>query len=190
MKVALLCDIQFSNDSSPSEQVTLEGERERIVNAAIIPNRGVSQDDKLTMFDETKDATLAVIALRRGLAEWNNKQTEDKFKMDCCGFGIHKSECLVIPGTDVHWGYAVNAASKIGEDCGEGGEILLTDSCYAEVKDMPDFKDVFWIRKELEASGNQFIAYQLNERTGPYANTEPGETKTLPTDETVNPVAL
>lgn len=176
-KVALLCDIQFSNDSSPTEQVKLEGERETIVNEAIQRNKGVSQDDKLTMFDSVKDATLAVIALRRGLAQWNASQTEEKFMMECNGYGIHKSKCLVIPTTDVHWGYAVNAASKIGEDCGKDGEILLMDECYQIIKDMPEFKDVFWINKQLEASGNDFNAWQLNERDGPYANTEPKNTE-------------
>ena len=38
---------------------------------------------------------------------------------------------LVIPGTNVHWGDAVNTSSKLGEDIADNGDILISEEAWA-----------------------------------------------------------
>ena len=56
--------------------------------------------------------------------EARDVEQQADFRGDACraadvkmqGWGVDVGDLLVIPGTDVHWGDAVNTASKLGQD--------------------------------------------------------------------------
>ena len=51
------------------------------------------------------------------------------------GTGLHVSKLLVVPGTDIHWGDAVNTASKLSEDAQQdSNDLIITEEVRAEIE--------------------------------------------------------
>ncbi|CAJ1460053.1 unnamed protein product [Effrenium voratum] len=51
------------------------------------------------------------------------------------GFGLHLGDLLLIPETDVHWGDAVNTASKLGQDIATDQNILISAAVQQAIRE-------------------------------------------------------
>src|SRR5919199_1182131 len=94
------------------------------------PDRAAEIDAKVReIFGETH--AVLVMDMNRRLSAANTMLPEE---MDMHGkFGIGYGEVLIVEDEDL-FGSEVNLASKLGEDLAERGEILLTESAFAEVE--------------------------------------------------------
>jgi class 3 adenylate cyclase len=89
-------------------------------------------DNCFAMFDEPVDAVRAAIALNTAFFAMN-VLTEDEFDIRV-SIGIDYGDVLLIGGPD-YFGNCVNCASKIGEDIGGPGEILVTAAAFQKISD-------------------------------------------------------
>ncbi|CAE7602648.1 unnamed protein product [Symbiodinium sp. CCMP2456] len=85
---------------------------------------GQSLEAELWIFERPADAVNAALAARDACRNAG---------IGMQGWGVDSGDLLIIPGTDVHWGDAVNTASKLGQDLADENSILITpkvrDAC-------------------------------------------------------------
>ena len=90
----------------------------------------VEADSLLVIFRRPERAAACAIAMQRALVAWNQPLAPEDRILLCVGLGW--GDVLRIGDEDV-FGAEVNAASKLGEDLAEAGEILVTgnvkDAC-------------------------------------------------------------
>ena len=87
-------------------------------------------DNCFAMFDDTLSAVRAAMALNTAFLAMNIL-TDDEFDIHV-SIGIDYGDVLLIGGPD-YFGNAVNRASKIGEDIGGPGEILVTAAAFEKI---------------------------------------------------------
>ena len=87
-------------------------------------------DNCFAMFDDPLAAVQAALALNTAFLALNTL-TEDEFDIHV-SIGIDYGDVLLIGGPD-YFGNAVNRASKIGEDIGGPGEILITATAFEKI---------------------------------------------------------
>ena len=87
-------------------------------------------DNCFAMFDDPLSAVRAAIALNTAFLAMN-VLTEDEFDIRV-SIGIDYGDVLLIGGPD-YFGHSVNCASKIGEDIGAPGEILVTATAFQQI---------------------------------------------------------
>ena len=89
-------------------------------------------DSMLILFDLPTDALSAALAMIDAAAVVNPLRAPNE-RIDVC-IGLGFGEVLLIDDTDV-WGAEVNAASKLGEEMAQGGELLATEGFRFAVPD-------------------------------------------------------
>lgn len=89
-------------------------------------------DSMLVLFDLPTDALSAALAMIDAAAAANPLRAPNE-RIDVC-IGLGFGEVLLIDDTDV-WGAEVNAASKLGEEMAQGGELLATEGFRFAVPD-------------------------------------------------------
>jgi adenylate cyclase len=87
-------------------------------------------DNCFAMFDDPLSAVRAAMALNTAFLAMNIL-TDDEFDIHV-SIGIDYGDVLLIGGPD-YFGNAVNRASKIGEDIGDPGEILVTAAAFEKI---------------------------------------------------------
>ena len=87
-------------------------------------------DNCFAMFDDPLSAVQAALALNTAFLAMNTL-TDDEFDIHV-SIGIDYGDVLLIGGPD-YFGNAVNRASKIGEDIGGPGEILVTATAFEKI---------------------------------------------------------
>ena len=97
----------------------------------------VEGDSFLVIFRNVKKAIQCSISMQRILKSYNVEKTDEEKVLLCVGLGVGR--VLKIGDSDVY-GAEVNAASKLGEDTANAGEILITESVLEYAKDMPDIR--------------------------------------------------
>lgn len=80
-------------------------------------------DSLLTVFDLPEDALATARAMVDATVRLNVGRTPENRIEVCIGLGFGQ---VLRVGTDDVWGAQVNAASKLGEEMAQGGEILVT----------------------------------------------------------------
>eukprot|EP00929_Paragymnodinium_shiwhaense_P048952 TRINITY_DN24707_c0_g3_i3.p1 TRINITY_DN24707_c0_g3~~TRINITY_DN24707_c0_g3_i3.p1 ORF type:complete len:925 (+),score=254.40 TRINITY_DN24707_c0_g3_i3:78-2852(+) len=85
---------------------------------------GVGVESMLWLFKTPVDALLAVVEARRAVLDFNRAAAEND-KITISGWGIHTGKLLFVDGSDVHWGDAVNTASKLGQDLAKTNDIYV-----------------------------------------------------------------
>lgn len=93
-------------------------------------------DSLLVLFRDVPQAIAAAVAMQRELKIFNIDKPEEEKVLLCIGLGY--GPMLRIGDSDI-FGAEVNAASKLGEDVAEAGQILITDSVRERAGDMQDF---------------------------------------------------
>lgn len=112
-------------------------------------------DNCFAMFDEPLAAVQAAMALNAAFFGMN-VLTEDKFDIRV-SIGIDYGEVLLIGGPD-YFGNAVNYASKLGEDIGGPGEILVTATAF---KQIPETAGIQGRKLELAIAGIPVEVYLI-----------------------------
>ena len=111
-------------------------ESKRLLFPVIRKHRGFlvksEADSLMLLFRTTKSAVECMIEGQKVLQNFNDRRIEEDKVHLCVGIGV--GEVLRIGEHDV-WGQEVNAASKLGEDTAEAGEILVTEAAYLELKE-------------------------------------------------------
>lgn len=131
---------------------------------------GTEMEENFFFFEDPVDALLACLEARKTVKQMNEGKPPEA-QVHVKGFGLHFSEVLVIPGTDVHWGDAVNTASKLGEDLAGFFPLTLAAECviYATptirdlVSESPRVGHLQWTEQKLEASGVDLTAWAVAE---------------------------
>lgn len=67
-------------------------------------NNGKREEPQLYFFENPLDAVTACLSARKAIAAYNKEHPD--LMIPYTGMGIHTSDLLIIPGTDVHWGDA------------------------------------------------------------------------------------
>ena len=114
-------------------------------------------DSLLIVFRDVPQAITAAVAMQRKLKTFNiNKSQEEKVLL-CVGLGY--GPMLRIGDSDI-FGAEVNAASKLGEDVAESGQILVTENVRRRAGDLSDtsFEEVAqapaWMGKAFDLKYN------------------------------------
>ena len=89
-------------------------------------------DSFLVIFRNADKALKAAITMQRVLADYNREKPDEEMVLLCVGLG--HGAMLRIGDSDV-FGAEVNAASKLGEDTAQAGEILATDAFISKLTD-------------------------------------------------------
>jgi len=112
-------------------------------------------DNAYACFAHPEDAIRAAVSLNLAM-DAANIVTPDELdiRLSC---GIDHGECL-IPGDDDFFGTPVNNASKLGEDLGEPGQILVTDSAMSLVNEVTPFDSDSWT---VEIGGEPMIVHTI-----------------------------
>ncbi|WP_026375041.1 adenylate/guanylate cyclase domain-containing protein [Aestuariibacter salexigens] len=82
-----------------------------------------SADNAFLIFDTVEEALTCLIDINKQVEKENNK-TPDKHNIELCS-GLDHGKILNIDNCDL-FGDAVNIASKLGEDCADSGEVLIS----------------------------------------------------------------
>jgi adenylate cyclase len=112
-------------------------------------------DNCFAMFDDPLSAVRAAIALNTAFFAMNIL-TPDEFDIRV-SIGIDYGDVLLIGGPD-YFGNAVNCASKIGEDIGGPGEILVTAAAF---KQIPPTAGIQGRKLELVIAGIPIEVYSI-----------------------------
>jgi adenylate cyclase len=112
-------------------------------------------DNCFAMFDDPLSAVRAAIALNTAFFAMN-VLTEDEFDIRV-SIGIDYGHVLLIGGPD-YFGNSVNCASKLGEDIGAPGEILVTA---AALKQIPETAGIQGRKLELAIAGVPVEVYSI-----------------------------
>jgi class 3 adenylate cyclase len=92
----------------------------------------------LVTFESSEEALRCALAVRAEIMLHNAKlrrENRDSEVIPMGGTGLHVSELLLVPGTDIHWGDAVNTASKLSDDAQEdGSDLIATAEVKAEIE--------------------------------------------------------
>ena len=91
-------------------------------------------DSMLVVFREPVDALRCSIEMQQVCADYNHDRDPALRVLLCIGLGY--GECLRVGNDDI-FGAEVNAASKLGEDIADHGEILMSGDFYESVKSCP-----------------------------------------------------
>ena len=91
-------------------------------------------DSLLAVFEEPGNALAAALAMVQ-ITQALNPQRLPEERIEVC-IGLGHGEVLLIDGKEV-WGAEVNAASKLGEEMAEGGEVLATEAFRQAVPEAP-----------------------------------------------------
>jgi class 3 adenylate cyclase len=90
-------------------------------------------DSLLVIFRKAAKAVRAAVAMQKILRNYNTEKLPEEQVLLCVGLGF--GPVLRIGDSDV-FGAEVNAASKLGEDTAEAGEILVTAAVRNECEDL------------------------------------------------------
>ncbi|MDH5710199.1 MAG: adenylate/guanylate cyclase domain-containing protein [Gammaproteobacteria bacterium] len=112
-------------------------------------------DNAYACFEYPDDAVRAAVALNLAM-EAANIITPDELdiKLSC---GIDHGKCL-IPSQDDFFGAPVNNTSKLGEDLGEPGQILVTDHAMSLIEETYPFESEIL---SLEAGGEMMAVHTI-----------------------------
>jgi class 3 adenylate cyclase len=91
-------------------------------------------DSLLIVFRDAHQAITAAVAMQRKLKTFNMDKPEEEKVLLCIGLGY--GPMLRIGDSDI-FGAEVNAASKLGEDVAEAGQVLVTESVRKRAGDIP-----------------------------------------------------
>jgi len=114
----------------------------------------VEGDSFMVIFRNVKKAIQCSVNMQRILSAYNRDKTDEEKVLLCVGLGYGK--VLKIGDTDV-FGAEVNAASKLGEDAAEAGEILVTGNVKEQAQEMTDVH----FKKLDDAPSGAASAYRL-----------------------------
>ena len=104
-------------------------------------------DNLLVIFDSNKSAANCAIEMQKKINSYNfNISKKDRF-----GFCIGLAAGKVLHFNNDVFGYAVNIASKLGEDLAKDGEILIEEDIYQELKTVLGYKFSKKIRKKVSS---------------------------------------
>jgi class 3 adenylate cyclase len=92
-------------------------------------------DSLLIVFRDVPQAITAAVAMQRKLKTFNMDKSQEEKVLLCVGLGY--GPMLRIGDSDI-FGAEVNAASKLGEDVAEAGQILVTENVCQRAGNMPD----------------------------------------------------
>lgn len=112
-------------------------------------------DNCFAMFDDPLSAVRAAVALNAAFFGMNIL-TEDEFDIRVA-IGIDYGDILLIGGPD-YFGNTVNCASKMGEDIGAAGEILVTAAAF---KQIPETAGIQGRKLELAIAGIPVEVYSI-----------------------------
>lgn len=104
-------------------------------------------DNLYAVFPEALPAVQAALSAQSTMAE-ANKSRSDEERLDIC-IGIGAGRLLRI-GTEDIYGHQMNLASKLGEDCAESGDVLITEDAWEEIAD--HIEDLYGERRTVRAS--------------------------------------
>jgi adenylate cyclase len=96
----------------------------------------VEADSLMVIFRRPERAVACAVAMQAVLAETNRALPPEERILLCVGIGY--GDVLRVGDEDV-FGAEVNAASKLGEDTAQAGEILVTDQVRRALGDASDF---------------------------------------------------
>jgi adenylate cyclase len=113
-------------------------------------------DNCFAQFDEPLSAVRAALALNTAFFAMN-VLTDDEFDIRVA-IGIDYGEVLLIGGPD-YFGNPVNCASKLGEDVGGPGEILITA---AAMKEIPETAGIQGRKLEIALAGVPVEVYAID----------------------------
>lgn len=166
--VALVYEVLFSRDAPATKQIKLEVKLQHVVNNSAVKYGGYAANEKVVLFANASDAVKGTVAFRQALQAYNEdvKENAPEDYFECRGYGLHTSTIVNVKQTDIQFGYAINVASKMGEDCAKGGVILLSPEVYAMIETDECFKGVTWRREKMTASGATYEPYVLQEPDG------------------------
>jgi class 3 adenylate cyclase len=112
-------------------------------------------DNVYAVFAHAAAAVEAAREIQRRLASANQVLPADWDLHVCIGIG--HGEVLAV-GDDEVYGHEMNLASKLGEDVGEGGDILLTAAAFQSLPEAPAAAE----KREAIVSGLGIAYYRLN----------------------------
>jgi adenylate cyclase len=112
-------------------------------------------DNCFAMFDEPLAAVRAAMALNAAFFGMN-VLTEDDADIRVA-IGIDYGDVLLIGGPD-YFGHAVNCASKLGEDMGKPGEILVSAAAFQKI---PETAGIKGKKLDLEIAGLPVEVYSV-----------------------------
>ncbi len=113
-------------------------------------------DNCFALFDDPLSAVRAAIALNTAFFAMN-VLTADEFDIRV-SIGIDYGEVLLIGGPD-YFGNTVNCASKLGEDLGSPGEILITAAAF---KQIPETAGIRGEKLEFAIAGIPVEVYAID----------------------------
>jgi len=68
--------------------------------------------------------------IKQAQRKHNQTITDEKWRIDISGFGLHSGEMIFIEGTDFHFGCPVDYSSNLCHDIAKDGQILVTQMIY------------------------------------------------------------
>lgn len=131
---------------------------QRLVTPVVEENSGLvlrAEHDNLTcLFDRVEDAIEASREVSRRLESANVILPSDKELYASIGIGHGK---ILNIGNEAIYGNEVNLASKLGEDIGNLGDVLLTANAYDQVSGL----DIKCEERQVSVSGLDFNYYAV-----------------------------
>jgi hypothetical protein len=121
---------------------------------------GKEMEENFFVFDTPAPAVKSCIEIRDAVRAYNAAH-DAVHHIILDGFGVHCSDMLIVPGTDIHWGDAVNTASKLGEDLAQNEELLISPEVMEKIRGDELLAGYTWETKVLHASGVDLTSFVL-----------------------------
>jgi len=115
------------------------------------PFSGRKMTNMIFFFQDPVIALKACIKAREVFRERNQMEGVTKFPF--IGFGMHMGKILVVEGTELLIGDAINTASKLSEDLRVNESIHVSDEIFKEIKEHDEVKVLNMEKKDTEISG-------------------------------------
>lgn len=92
----------------------------------------IEADSFLILFKQPARALACALAMEKQCAQINARRPHEEHVILCVGIGYGR---ILKIGDEDCYGHEVNLASKLGEDIAEGGQILVTPSAHAKIRE-------------------------------------------------------
>jgi len=148
-------------DERPDRQMMLQNESLKQIRRVLRTCGGKELEKELFLFANSGDAMMAALHIRDQLEKYTKNAGQQAACTQISGYGIHEGHIIYIPTTDVHWGDPVNTASKLGQDCATGGELIISDSAYEAIVKDPRSTGLFFTKQQLSQSKVKFDCYKV-----------------------------
>jgi len=109
----------------------------------------------------TSNAALKCAIKLKNMIDQHNNNNSNSYQIETSGFGLHRGDILSFPEVFMQFGDVLNTASKIGEDLGEEGDIVITEDVKKDINLKENLDNQLFFQEKQESISGVNLKYYI-----------------------------